>query len=105
MTVVIVFVAPVGRDLRRAAVRLLDITHIAALEQPLLPLSGRAGATFLQLRAPLAVEFGHLRQAVPAVVEVKARGQSFQVDDRAALYVLPVKVDAVVLVDGLPAHN
>lgn len=105
VTIVIVFVAPVGRDLRRAAVRLLDITHVAALEQPFLPLSGRAGATFFQLRAPLAIEIGHLRQAVPAVIEVETRGQSFQVDYCAAYYVLPVEVDAVILVNGLPAHN
>lgn len=105
MTVMIVFLTPVSRDLRRTVIRLFDIANIAALEQPLLPMSGRAGAALVQLRAPFAVEIRHLRQAVPTVVEVEARGQSFQVDDRTVHYVLPVEVDAMVLVDGLSAHN
>lgn len=105
MAVMIVLLALVGRDLGRTVVRLLNVTHIAALEQPLLPLSRRAGAALVQLRAPLAIETGHLRQAVATVVEVQARGQSFQVDYRAVHYVLPVEVDAMILVDGLSAHN
>lgn len=62
VAVMIVMVrAPVGRYLRRAVVRVFDITHFATLEQPLLPLSRRAGATLVQFRAPLALEIRYLR--------------------------------------------
>lgn len=105
VAVVIILLALVRRDLRRAVVRLLDIMHIATFEQPLLPRTERTGTALVQFRAPFTVELGHLRQAIPAVVCVEAGGQRLQIDDRAIPYILPVEVYAMVLVDGLSSNN
>lgn len=70
VAIMVILIAPVGRDLCRTIVHLFDVTYVATLQQPFLPLAGRAGAAFVQLRAPLTIEFRHFRQTVQAVVEI-----------------------------------
>ena len=95
-----------GGGARRALGLLPDVARVAALLQPLLPETERAGAAPLQFGTPLAVELVlDLGQAVLAVVHLQARRQGLQVDDRPVLDVLPVEVDPVVLVDGLATGN
>lgn len=105
IVVIVLLVLVERRDLDRTVVRLLDILRVAALHDPVLALPGRAGAALVKRRAPLAVEIRHLHQTVPAVVHIETRGQRLQIDYRAVHDVLLVEVDAMVLVDGFPAHD
>lgn len=105
VAVVVVLLAFIYLDARRAVGRFLDVAHVAALQHPILPRAESAGAALVQLRAPLAVEFLHFRQTVVTVVYVEASGQGLQVDDRAVHYVLSVEVHAMVLVDGFPPDD
>lgn len=106
MAVVVILLAFISRNLRRAILELFNVMRIAALEQPILPLSGSAGTALIQFRAPLAFESGHFGHTVATVLLAKTRRQCFQIDGRAVVYTVSLaKGDAMILIDSLPTYN